>query len=299
MDNPKQFTHLSLCTGYGGLDIGLKRAIRNFRTICYVEVEAYAVANLVDKIESSKMDSAPIWSNLKTFDFSKFRGRVDILSGGFPCQPFSKAGRRKGTDDPRHIWPYIKRGIEQSRPAFIFLENVLGITNTRTPKGIPVLLHVLRELHSIGYKAKFTINRASEFGAKHHRPRVFILAKNPCYFPDRALDKQEFQRSYETLLNPEQKKGTTSSRSGLYGLSRLSLGGNREQNRSKLCRQIRALENSTVFFGGYNDDPRWMDRDQNWTEQINLLGNGVVPDQAEGAFRELYESFMKEGLCTH
>ena len=296
MDNPEQFTHLSLCTGYGGIDIGLKRAIRDFKTVCYVEIEAYAIANLVEKIESGKMDPAPIWSNLKTFNFSKFCGYVDLLSGGFPCQPFSTSGEQKGDNDPRHLWPFIKSGIEQCRPSFVFLENVMGITQVKTRAGVPVLLHVLRELHSCGYKAKFTINRASEFGAKHPRARVFILAANYKVLSCRESSMQESQGNSKALpmLSPRKENTSAAFRESLCGLSSISLAGSREQNRAKLCRQIRALEDSTIFFGGYDDDPRWMDRDQNWIEQINLLGNGVVPDQAEAAFRELYEELNNE-----
>lgn len=182
MDNTEDFTHISLCTGYGGIDLGLSRVIKNFRTICYSEIEAYAVANLVTKIEKGLLDAAPIWSNLKTLPWENFCGKVDIISGGFPCQPFSQAGRKKGDEDPRHLFPYIKRGIELVRPAFVFLENVEGIISTKLgegwadKKGTSVLLHVLRELERLGYKAEAGIFSAEEIGAPHQRRRVFILA---------------------------------------------------------------------------------------------------------------------------
>ena len=113
MDNPKEFTHISLCTGYGGIDIGLKRVLRSVRTICYVEIEAFVIANLVAKIEAGLLDSAPVWTDLKTFPYTQFYNKVDIISGGFLVSPFCNIGKRGADSDPRHLFPYIKRGIEQ------------------------------------------------------------------------------------------------------------------------------------------------------------------------------------------
>ena len=184
MDNTKELTHISLCAGYGGIDIGLRRAIGAIRTIAFSEIEGYAVANLVAKIEKGLLDEAPIWSNLKTFPWERFYGKVDILSGGFPCQPFSAAGRRAGDEDPRHLWPYILRGIRRlGRPPIVFLENVEGILSSKIkaegwsdPIGTPVLLHVFRELEKVGYTTTAGVFSAVEVSAPHQRKRVFILA---------------------------------------------------------------------------------------------------------------------------
>jgi hypothetical protein len=98
--------HVSLCSGYGGIDLGLKRAIGSrLRTVAFVEIEAFAAANLAAKAEAGLLDNAPIWSDLKRFPWGKFHGLVDILSGGYPCQPFSAAGKRLGAEDARHLWP--------------------------------------------------------------------------------------------------------------------------------------------------------------------------------------------------
>lgn len=184
MDNTKELTHISLCAGYGGIDIGLKRAVGAIRTIAFSEIEAYAAANLVAKIEKGFLDEAPVWSDLKTFPWEQFYGKVDIVSGGFPCQPFSAAGRRAGDEDPRHLWPYILRGIKRmGRPPIVFLENVEGIISSKIksegwsdPIGTPVLLHVFRELEKVGYTATAGVFSALEVGAPHQRKRVFILA---------------------------------------------------------------------------------------------------------------------------
>jgi len=172
---PNIINHLSLCTGYEGIGQGLRRVLPNVREIAYVEIEAFAIANLVNKIEKGQLHQAPIFTNLKTFPYRKFRGLVDILSGGFPCQPFSQAGVRKATEDPRHLFPFIAKGIRECQPRIVFLENVEGILSCKTQDGEPVLQYVLRTLEEMGYRATAGIFSASEVGAPHQRKRVFIL----------------------------------------------------------------------------------------------------------------------------
>ena len=182
VDTTQNITHISLCAGYGGIDLGLRAAIPSLRTIAFSEIEAYPCANLVSKIEEGLLDEAPIWTDLKTFPWESFRGKVDILSGGFPCQPFSCAGRRKGSDDPRHLFPHILKGIRATRVPLVFLENVDGIVSSKLGEGwsdepgTPVLLHVLRELEREGYHCTWGTFSASEVGASHQRRRIFILA---------------------------------------------------------------------------------------------------------------------------
>ena len=173
MDTTKPVTHVSLCAGYGGIDLGLKRAIPNLRTIAFSEIEAFACANLVAKMEAGCLDAAPIWTDVKTFPWQEFRGKVDILSGGYPCQPFSAAGKRLGKDDPRHLWPWIADGIRVCRPAVCFFENVEGHISLG-------LREVIGELEEIGYRATWGVFSAAEVGAPHQRKRVFILAYSKC-----------------------------------------------------------------------------------------------------------------------
>jgi DNA (cytosine-5)-methyltransferase 1 len=157
------------CAGYGGIHLGLKRAIPNLRVIAYGEIEAFACANLVAKMEAGLLDAAPIWTDIKTFPCEAFRDRVDILVAGYPCQPFSAAGKRLGTEDPRHLWPHIARAIRVIRPRMCFFENVEGHISLG-------LREVIGELESIGYSTAWGIFSASEVGAPHQRKRVFILA---------------------------------------------------------------------------------------------------------------------------
>jgi DNA (cytosine-5)-methyltransferase 1 len=168
MDHP-EITHVSLCAGYGGIDLGLHRCIPNLRTIAYSEIEAFACELLLARMEGGQIDAAPIWPDLKSFPWSDLRDRVDILSGGYPCQPFSSAGKRLGREDPRHLWPYIANGISILRPRLCFFENVEGHISLG-------LREVIEHLGELGYSATWGVFSAAEVGAPHQRKRVFILA---------------------------------------------------------------------------------------------------------------------------
>jgi DNA (cytosine-5)-methyltransferase 1 len=176
VDTTKAITHLSLCSGYSGIGIGLKRVLPNLREVAHVEIETYAIANLVAKMEEGRLAPSPIYTDVKTFPYKRFSGCVDILSGGFPCQPFSSAGNRKGVEDDRHLYPYISKGISECKPGIVFLENVEGIISSKTADGESVLKYVLRDLEGMGYRATAGVFSASEVGAPHQRKRVFILA---------------------------------------------------------------------------------------------------------------------------
>ncbi|MCP4209805.1 MAG: DNA cytosine methyltransferase [Shimia sp.] len=180
MDNTK--TVISLFSGYGGLERGLVLAGEKIRVAAFCEIEAYAAANIISKMETGQMAPAPVWTDVKTLDARQFRGVVDILTGGFPCQPFSGAGKRAADDDPRHLFPDVLRCIRDARPRTVFLENVYGIVSAvltgdgwNDPAGTPVLLHVLRELERVGYSATAGVFSSRETGGSHQRKRVFIL----------------------------------------------------------------------------------------------------------------------------
>ena len=122
---------LSICTGAGGLDLGVKLACPAARTVCYVEREAFAVAELVAAMEAACLDEAPVWSDLGSFDGTAWRGRVDWLIGGIPCQPHSTASnQRRGADDERDLWPAAARVIREVQPAVVFLETWMASFGT-------------------------------------------------------------------------------------------------------------------------------------------------------------------------
>jgi DNA (cytosine-5)-methyltransferase 1 len=215
MDTSKAVTHVGLCAGYGGIELGLQRAIPDLRTVALCEIEAFAIANLVSKMEAGLMDPAPIWPDLKTFPWAAFRDRVDILTGGYPCQPFSAAGQRKGKQDPRHLWPWIADGIRLLRPRICFFENVEGHISLG-------LSDVIEDLAGMGYRTTWGIFSASECGAPHQRKRVFILA----YRCDKGLQGREWFRETGTEGTPSrhasQCNGSMAVASGFGGTPGLS-----------------------------------------------------------------------------
>ena len=172
---------ISLYSGGGGLDIGFRLAIPNARTVCYVEREISSVSVLVNGIEKGILDDAPIWTNSTTFDGSPWIGKVDWIIGGFPCQPWSVAGKREGKEDERWLWDDIKQIAMSVQPTGFFLENVSGLI---TGHGID---SILGDLSEMGFDAEWGSVKAGDIGAPHRRERVFILAARrgtDCRFDD-------------------------------------------------------------------------------------------------------------------
>lgn len=160
---------LSLCSGAGGLDLGLTIAIPGYRAVGHVERETFAAAALVARMEDASLDQAVVWDDVGTFDGRPWRGAVDIITAGYPCQPFSVAGRRLGAEDPRHLWPHVARIINEIKPPFVFLENVAHHLRLGFPE-------VASGLVRMGYRLAAGLFTAAEVGAPHKRERLFILA---------------------------------------------------------------------------------------------------------------------------
>lgn len=163
---------LALCAGAGGLELGVGLATGGrARPVCYVEREAFAAADLVARMEEASLGVAPVWDDLATFDGRPWRGVVDLVTAGFPCQPNSQAGPRLGTDDERWLWPDVERVVREVGPDFVFLENVPGIFAERGG-----FRDVARDLALLGFDAEWGVLPASAVGATHERERVWALA---------------------------------------------------------------------------------------------------------------------------
>lgn len=350
MDSAEDIRIISLCSGYGGLDLGLARALPGVRVVASVEIEAYAAANLVAKTEKGLLDPAPIWTDVKTFPGSLFRGKVHGVTAGYPCQPFSVAGLRRGVEDERHLWPHIQRLVEAVRPLFVYLENVPG----HVTQGLDV---VVSDLHALGYVVEAGIFSAAEVGAPHQRERLFILGvvdttsiaeREPTDQGEPIAARRETW--LESLCGGEyladsqsigRREGRTESgreqgrfdafQCGSEGVADADREGRPQQERTLREEWRRALDGgegmghtdrSTVRLkSGWRHGACWSraafpvgpgeeqheweaprlaqpglggpaSRDSCRVDRLRLAGNGVVPAQAELAFRTLASRFI-------
>lgn len=170
---------VSVCSGTGALDLGwsmfAERFLGESRTVLYVEREAFNAAQLVSRMAEKRLDEAPIWSDFNTIREPKCRDYlervgVDAIVGGIPCQPYSVAGLKQQSDDPRDLLNTTLRAVETYSPRFVALENVSGFV---VPDGLGRLTEGLERL---GYDVAAVMLKASDVGASHGRARVFILA---------------------------------------------------------------------------------------------------------------------------
>jgi len=172
MREARELTHLSLFSGIGGLDLAAERA--GFRSVGQCEWADYQT-----KVLERHWPAVPRWRDIRTLTKESFYERtglrtVDLISGGFPCQPFSTAGMRRGCEDDRYLWPEMLRVIEELRPDWVVGENVAGIVNM-------ALDTVLSDLESLGYACQAFIIPACAVDAPHRRDRCAIVAYSDCH----------------------------------------------------------------------------------------------------------------------
>jgi len=158
--------HASLFSGIGGFDLAAQWM--GWNNVFQVEKDAFCQKVLAKNFPQTKR-----YGDIKEFDGTKYRGAVDIITGGFPCQPFSTAGKRLGTDDPRHLWPEMLRVVREIQPGWVVGENVFGIINWS--KGL-VFEMVCSDLENQGYQVTPVILPAAGVGAPHRRNRCWFIA---------------------------------------------------------------------------------------------------------------------------
>jgi DNA (cytosine-5)-methyltransferase 1 len=157
-------THLDLFSGIGGFALAAKWA--GYETVQFVEIEQFPC-----KVLKKHWPNVPIHNDIKTFDGTKYNGTIELLTGGFPCQPYSVAGKRLGKEDDRALWPEMLRIISEVRPNWVIAENVAGILSM----GIK---HYVTDLENEGYSVQSFIIPACATGAPHRRDRIWIVACN-------------------------------------------------------------------------------------------------------------------------
>jgi DNA (cytosine-5)-methyltransferase 1 len=200
---------LSLCSGIGGLDLGLHEGLRAVgrepRTLCMVEREAFAVAILGKAMQEGRLDECPIWcGDLRDLPCDELPA-IDWITGGYPCQPFSHAGKRMGEDDPRHLWPAILELVRTLRPGGVFFENVAGHMSLGLDR-------VLQDLAGCGFRSAFGLFTAEEVGAPHRRERVFILGLADAGLHDEAARRQRADAAASGRVRSSEGRGGCNAR---------------------------------------------------------------------------------------
>lgn len=155
---------LDLFSGIGGFSLGLERA--GMETVAFCEVDQFC-----RKVLAKHWPNTRIHDDVRTLDGKEYRGTIDVVCGGFPCQPFSLAGKRAGADDDRHLWPEMLRIIREVQPRYVIGENVAGFVNME-------LDNCLSDLEAIGYACGAFVIPACAVDAQHRRDRVWIIATN-------------------------------------------------------------------------------------------------------------------------
>ncbi|KKN74048.1 hypothetical protein LCGC14_0393880 [marine sediment metagenome] len=312
MDEGARLNVLGLCSGIGGIELGLHRT-GGFRAVCYVEKNPWCVAVTISRIKDGLLCDAPIWTDLKTFDGKPWRGVVDCIASGFPCQPVSTAGKRLGEEDERWLWPEIIRIICEVRPRIVLLENVPGLL-------VRGFGRVLGDLAEGGYDAEWDVISAESAGAPHLRERVFIVG----YSSELGFGG-EYRRGTGTELEDGREEvahdnsrgcGSERKRRGVEEIR--GEGPDLPMAVTKLGQGVAHAdaEGFTHIFGGgkaailagwrelgsdgwWNAEPllgRVAHGVPNRVDRLRALGNAVVPQVAEVVGRMILERENRVGL---
>ena len=313
---------LSICSGIGGIELGLAALEpitgERFETICYLELEISAGRVLAKNIQEGKLGDAPIWTDMRAFNSEPWSGKVDIIAGGFPCQPHSQAGKQRHGDDPRELSGEVLRIARELGKPTLFLENVPGISRYYFD-------FIRPQLREMGYEIKEGFYSAQEIGAPQKRERIFILAdsnskpRHVQKWSTRAESNSSIKElayseheGYEKRVQPE----TTGNRSGQVGQEladseciRTQISTNWEHSTEQWTNSNRS--ETPLFPPGPNDHEGWTrvlsempeikpsvcrvshGVPPGYQQRIRALGNAVVPAVAAIAWVHLNRAFER------
>ena len=260
---------LSLFSGIGGLDLAFEWAGGKVKAMC--EIEPYC-----QKVLRKHWPHVPLFEDIRELRSADV-GKVDIIYGGFPCQPFSVAGNRKGQDDDRYLWPEFSKLVSEIKPRWVLAENVPGILRIAADD-------VCSDLERQGYCIGIWDFEAAAVGAKHRRERIFFVAHS-----GRSLRQRGFE---QRTLRDEIERGTA------YQPERPSCSP-APYSDSKRCEEqresIKLPETHAAFgcCGWWESEPR-MDRTSHGisyrVDRLRALVNAVVPQQAYPVFKAIKEA---------
>jgi len=269
----------SLFSGIGGLDLGLERA--GMDVIWQSEIDPYAC-----KVLNKHWPTVPNLGNIKEIDWNQVE-RPDVICGGYPCQPFSTAGKRQGEGDARHLWPWVRECIAELRPRYAVLENVRGHLSL----GFGT---VLGDLASIGYDTEWQVIPAAAVGAPHRRDRVFIVAYADQQRSQRRGRIQESKTQLGRLDLPSADSRWPQELASTDPIRELADNGRIGDGQHRLTGDVASEGRQRDDYGrGEADDVsrqwwavepnvgRVADGIPNRVDRLRCLGNAVVPQVAE------------------
>ncbi len=255
---------LDLFSGIGGFSLGLERA-GPFRTVAFCEQDKFCQAVL-----RKHWPDTPIYDDVKTIDTDRL-GRIDLVCGGFPCQPFSVAGKQRGAEDDRDLWPEMLRIIETVQSRWAIGENVRGFVNDRMG-----LQRSLSDLESIGYSAVPFIIPACSVDAPHRRDRVWIVAHRTSMGRQAGAAQAGWQKG-DGALRPSCAKDVADA--DRQRLQRQRTNGSQE-GRQEPPKRPAGLCNGTASAERWATEPsvgRVAHGIRNRAHRLKALGNAVVP----------------------
>lgn len=262
-------THASLFSGIGGFDIAAEWAGWDNAFNC--EIDPFC-----RQVLKYHFPDAIQYDDVKTTDFTVWRGKIDVLTGGFPCQPFSTAGKRKGISDDRYLWPEMLRAIWEIRPKWVVGENVLGIVNWN---GGMVFEQVHSDLETEGYEVQAFILPACGVGAPHLRYRTWFVAhvveNSEC---DGCKDGENDQKRTEVWKFGDAGAGSTNGIHIQEGdIVNTNGGWSNFPTQSPVCSRD---DGFPILMDGITFS-KWR------TESIKAYGNAIVPQVALQIFKAI------------
>ena len=265
---------LALFAGAGGGILG--GHLLGWRTVCAVEWEPYAASVLVQRQNDGILPPFPIWDDVQTFDGKPWRGIVDVVSGGFPCQDISAAGKGAGIDGERSgMWREMARIICEVRPQYAFIENSPMLTT----RGLDV---VLSDLASMGFDARWGVLGAADVGAPHQRDRIWVVA-------DANRERKLQQEGSES--NERRRIGYGGGQTNVAHTERRKRKMGRHDVRMGWLQKLGQEANARVSFWSIEPDVgRVADGVAARVDRLKAIGNGQVPAVAATAFRLLSQN---------
>ena len=276
-------THGSLFSGIGGFDLAAKWV--GWQNVFHCESNKFG-----QQVLKYHFPNSILYENIKTTDFTIHKGRIDVISGGFPCQPYSSAGKRLGKEDERHLWPEMLRTIKEIQPRWVVGENVRGLTNWN---GGMVFDEVQFDLETQGYEVIPFLLPACAVNAPHRRDRIWFIAysnSNGLHKCNSKNEKHTSKRRKYAQCNTKQDdvKNTNSIRQK-YKMENKELEGKRAWKSNK--RNVWDTFPSKPAICGRNDGiPKELDgiTISKWIkESLKAYGNAIVPQVAYEIFKSI------------